>query len=120
MALPNLAPVFIRRMSPRDTMDIYPVLTRGDTVKDILQTGEEVTSFTIGLTAEAVAAGLQIDPDTRYANTVFFIRLSVNPAIQGSVVFDRTGLVLGVEIRFATNINEREKTYTVGVKVVNK
>ena len=123
MALPNLAPTFARRMDPRDKMDIYPVLTRGDTARDILQPGEEVTSFSMGLTAEAAAAGLQLGTGAkapRYADLVFYAQVSVVPSMQGAAIFSGAGLTLGVEITFATNIDEREKQYTVGVKVVNK
>lgn len=123
MALPNLAPTFLRRMGPRDVMDIYPVLTRGDKVSDILQLGEEVTSFTIGLTAEAAAAGLRLGTDDkapRYAGLVFYAQLSVAPLMQGAAIFLGAGLVLGVEITFSTNIDDRQKTYTTGVKVVSK
>lgn len=123
MTLPNLAPTFARRMDPRDRMDIYPVLTRGDTVRDILQVGEEVTAFNIGLSAEAAAAGLKLGTDTkapRYAGLVFYAQLSVIPAMQGAAVFAGPGLVVGVEITFTTDIDDREKRYTCGVKVVNK
>lgn len=123
MALPNLAPTIPRRMDPRDKLDIYPVLTRGDTLRDILQTGEEVVSFSVGLTAEAAAAGLRLGTGSkapRYANLVFYAQLSVLPEMQGAAIFAGAGLVVGVEITFTTNIDEREKQYTVGVKVVNK
>lgn len=123
MALPALAPTFVRRMDPRDKMDIYPVLTRGEKVSDILQPDEEVTSFTIGLTAEAAAAGLQLgtgDKPPRYADLVFYAQLSVAPSMQGAAIFAGAGLVVGVEITFATDVDDREKQYTVGVKVVNK
>lgn len=123
MALPALAPIIPRRMDPRDRMDIYVVLTRGDAARDILQPGEEVTGFTVGLTAEAAAAGLQLgtgDKAPRYADLVFYSHLSVVPAMQGAAIFNASGLVLGIEITFATNVDDREKQYTVGAKVVNK
>lgn len=123
MALPALAPTFARRMDPRDKMDIYPVLTRGEALRDILQPGEEVVDFTIGLPAESVAAGLQLgegDKKPRYADLVFYAQLSVIPAMQGAAIFAGNGLVLPVEITFSTNMDDREKQYSVGVKVVNK
>lgn len=123
MALPNLAPTFARRMDPRDKLDIYTVLTRGDAARDILQPDEEVVSFNVGLTAEAAAAGLVLGTDSkapRYADLVFYAQLSVMPSMQGAAIFSGAGLVVGVEITFVTTIDEREKQYTVGVKVVNK
>lgn len=123
MALPSLAPTFVRRMDPRDKMDIYPVLTRGDGMRDILQPDEEVTSFAIGLTAEAAAAGLQLGTDSkapRYAGLVFYAQLSVRPEMQGAPIFAGAGLTIGVEVTFSTNVDDRKKTYTVGVKVVTK
>jgi hypothetical protein len=123
MALPNLAPTIPRRMDPRDKLDIYAVLTQGEALRDILQPDEAVTGFSVGLTAEAAAAGLQLgtgDKAPRYADRVFYAQLSVAAGMQGAAIFSGAGLVVGVEITFTTNIDDREKQYTVGVKVVNK
>jgi hypothetical protein len=40
--------------------------------------------------------------------------------MRGSTIFNGEGLVLGVEIDFKTNIEDRDEQYTVGVRVVNK
>ena len=123
MALPDKAPIFVRRMDPRDKLDLYPVLTQGDALREILQPDEEVTRFTIGLSAEASAAGLQIgegEKAPRYGYRVFYMQLSVAPAMQGAAIFLGKGVVLPVEISFATNFDDREKTYSVGVQVVKK
>jgi len=123
MPLPPLAPIIPRRMDPRDTLDIYLVLLRGDTLADILQPGEDLTWFSVALTPEAEAAGLIIcgeEAAPRYANLVFAIKLTGDPAMRGSPIFNAPGLVVGIEITFATNFEEREKQYTTGVKMVNK
>jgi hypothetical protein len=123
MALPLLAPTIPRRMDPRDKLDIYLVLTQGETLRDILQPGEEVVSFSVGLSAEAAAAGLQLGTGSkapRYADLVFYALLSVAGTMQGAAIFVGAGLLVGVEITFTTNFDDRQKTYTVGVKVVKK
>jgi len=123
MALPFLSPTARRRMDPRDTLDIYVVVTQGDGVRDVLQTGEEITSFTVTLTPEAGAAGLLIsegDAKPRYAGLVFAFQLRVDPAFRDSGIFAGTGFIAGIEVTFATNLEDREKQYTVGVRVVNK
>ena len=123
MALPLLAPVFPRRMDPRDRLDLYVMLTQGNALRDVLQPGEEVTSFQIALTPEAAAAGLAISESAyapRYADRVFFFQLTVAPQLRGSAIFNGPGFTGGVEITFATNLSAREKQYTVGIRVVNK
>lgn len=122
MALPPKAPTVPRRMDPKGVFDFYPVITRGDKEPDVLQTGEDITLFSVGLTPEAAAAGLRIsggDRAPRYANLVFAIVLTADPAMHDSPIFRENGLVLGIEIDFATNL-DRVDQYTVGVRVVNK
>ncbi len=123
MALPQKAPVVVRRMDPKGVFDFYPMLTRGPLERDILQPDEQLTSFSVGLTPEAAAVGLRISGEEyapRYADRVFAIQLTVDPAMRGSTIFNGEGLVLGVEIDFKTNIEDRDEQYTVGVRVVNK
>ena len=101
----------------------YPVLTRGDQVRDILQTGEEVVSFTITPNAEATAAGLIVLTDDafapRYADRVFGFWIDIDPVMRDSAIFNGTGIVLGVEISFTTNFQQSDQI-TVGIRVVNK
>ena len=123
MALPDKAPTFLRRMDPRDKLDLYAVLMQGNALRDILQPDETVTRFAIGLSAEAAAAGLQIgteDKAPRYADRVFYMQLSVAPVMQGAAIFLNRGIVLAVEITLATSFDDREKTYSVGIQVVKK
>lgn len=123
MALPQKAPTVFRRMDPKGKFDFYPVLTRGDEEKDILQSGEELTDFSVSLTPEAIAVGVKISTGydaPRYADLVFAIYLTVVPAMQGSSLFNGDGLVVGVEIDFGTNMEGRREQYTAGVRVVNK
>lgn len=123
MALPFLAPTFPRRMAPRDTLDLYVVITQGPGTRDILEPDESIVAFTVGLPADSAAAGLiLVDSGAnapRYGNLVFRFVLKVDPAMRGAAVFE-AGVLLGVELTFSTNIADREKRYTVGVRVVNK
>ncbi|MBD8547899.1 hypothetical protein [Sphingomonas sp. CFBP 8760] len=123
MPLPLLAPIVRRRMDPRDTLDVYIFLLQGETLADILQTGEIVTRFSVALDPTAIAAGMIISGEEdapRYADRVFFVQLKVDPAMRSSAIFNLEGLVSGIEIDFDTNFEGREKQYTIGVKVVNK
>lgn len=115
---------FSRRIDPNmPQRDFYPVLTRGDQVRDILQPDEEVTSFTVTPTSDATAAGLRVlTADTfapRYADRVFGFWVDIDPAMRGSSIFNGTGIVLGVELGFVTNF-QRSDQITVGIRVVNK
>jgi hypothetical protein len=123
MALPLLAPVVRRRLDPRDTMDVYVQLTQGDDLRDILQPGEEVTAFTVRLTAESVAAGVRIGTGRnapRYAALVFAVQLSVDPLLRDNPIFSGSGFLGGFELTFPTSLEDREKQYTVGFRVVQK
>ncbi len=123
MALPLLAPVMVRRMAPRDVLDVYVVLNQGDGLAHILQTGEVVTEFVVTLSAEAAAIGMVIATGVnapRYAGRVFALQVSILPSRRGSSIFDGPGVTVGGEITFATNLANREKQYTFGIKVVRK
>jgi len=123
MPLPLQTPVMIRRMHPRDVLDIYPVLNQGDGLMHILQPGEIVTDFAVTLSAEAAAIGMVIATGAnapRYANLVFALQASILPARRNSSIFDGAGVTVGGEINFSTNLANREKTYTFGIKVVRK
>jgi hypothetical protein len=115
---------FPRRVDPNmPKRGFYAVLTRGDQVRDILQTGEEIVSFTVTPNSEATAAGLKVLSDAdflpRYSDLVFGFWIDVDPSLRGSTVFNGTGIVLGVEISFVTNLQQSDQI-TVGIRVVNK
>ncbi len=123
MTLPLLAPVMLRRMAPRDVLDVYVVLNQGDGLVHILQPGEIVTEFLVTLSAEAAAIGMVIATGInapRYANRVFALQVSILPARRGSAIFEGNGITVGGEITFATNLANREKQYSFGMKVVRK
>jgi hypothetical protein len=115
---------FARRVDPnKPKRGYYVVLTQGDGVKDILQPGEDVVSFTVSPTSEATAAGLRVLTDTeklpRYADLVFGFWIDIDPAMKSNLVFNSPGAVLGVEISFTTSLGQEDQ-YTVGIRVVNK
>ncbi|WP_010218956.1 hypothetical protein [Sphingomonas sp. PAMC 26621] len=124
MANPPDIKTFPRRIDPNmPRRGFYPVLTRGSEVRDILQPGEEVTSFTVTPNAEATAAGLVVMTDgdfaPRYADRVFAFWVEIATAMRGSSIFNGTGIVLGVELSFTTNFQQSDQI-TVGIRVVNK
>lgn len=124
MANPPDIKVFSRRIDPNmPRRAFYPVLTRGDQVRDILQTDEEVTSFAVTPNADAIAAGLVVltggDFTPRYADGVFVFWVEITTSMRGSPIFDGTGVILGVELSFTTNLQQSDQI-TVGIRVVNK
>ena len=124
MANPPDIKIFPRRIDPSmPRRGFYPVLTRGDQARDILQPDEDVVSFTITPNAEATAAGLMVLTDEdfapRYAERVFGFWIDIDPVMRDSPIFNGTGIVLGVEISFTTNFKQSDQI-TVGIRVVNK
>ncbi|WP_242140889.1 hypothetical protein [Sphingomonas sp. TREG-RG-20F-R18-01] len=124
MANPPDIKTFPRRVDPSmPRRGFYAVLTRGDQVLDILQTDEEVASFTITPNADATAAGMMVLTDDafapRYADRVFGFWIDIDPVMRDSAIFNGTGIVLGVEISFTTNFQQSDQI-TVGIRVVNK
>jgi hypothetical protein len=92
---------------------------------EILQTGESVASFTVALTAEAIAAGLQINTTSGYSTllvgNVITFWVSVISGSQSSAVFIGAGLTIGIEITVTTNANPaRVKQRTVVVTVAQQ
>lgn len=115
---------FARRVDPNmPKRGFYAVLTRGDQSRDILQTGEEIVSFTVTPNSEASAAGLRVLTDAnflpRYNDLVFGFWIDIDPTMRGSTVFNSSGIVLGVEISFETSLQQQDQV-TVGIRVVNK
>ena len=124
MANPPDIKTFLRRIDPNmPRRGFYPTLTRGATLRDILQPGEGVTSFTVTPNADATAAGLVVLTDgdftPRYADLVFAFWVEIAAAMRGSSIFNGTGIVLGVEISFTTNFQQQDQI-TVGIRVANK
>lgn len=124
MANPPDIKTFPRRIDPNmPRRGFYPTLTRGDAVRDILQPGEEVTSFTVTPNADATAAGLVVLTDgdftPRYAGLTFDFWVEIATAMRGSSIFNGTGIVLGVELGFTTNFQQQDQI-TVGIRVANK
>ena len=115
---------FLRRIDPNmPRRGFYPVLTRGDLVRDILQPREEITSFAVTPNADATAAGLVVltngDFAPRYADLTFAFWVEIASSMRSSSIFNGTGIVLGVEISFTTSFQQQDQI-TVGIRVANK
>ena len=124
MANPPDIKTFPRRIDPNmSRRGFYPTLTRGELPRDILQIGEEVTSFSVTPNADATAAGLVVLTDgdftPRYAGLTFAFWVEIAASMRGSSIFNGTGIVLGVELSFTTNFQQSDQI-TVGIRVVNK
>jgi hypothetical protein len=125
MTRPLNAKAFVAQADPADVLDWQITLSQGSTGLETLQPGESVASFTVALTAEAIAAGLQINTTSGYATllvgNVITFWLSVTSGVQASTVFSGAGLAVGVEITITTNANPaRVKQRTVVVTVAQQ
>jgi len=125
MALPPNAKAMTRPMDPADIVDFQVVLSQGSDDNSFLTPTESVQTYAVALTAEAVAAGLQIVTTGGYAttlvgNTITFW-LSVSSGQQSSANFAGSGLTLGIELTITTNsVPARTKQRTVTVNVAQQ
>lgn len=122
MAIPKNATEWDAEMDPTDLVD-YVVWLR-DPEEPLLEVGESVTSFTVALSAEAVALGLEINNDPPYILELFDtgsrikVWFSVALAFRANAAFDGDGVKLGVEVTINTNSNpprRRQKTMVLKV-----
>lgn len=125
MPNPPNAKAFAQPMDPSDIRDYEVVLSQGTDVTSFLDPAEGVASFTVALSAEAVAAGLTIKTEGGYAtsitDTTIRFWLEVDAGSQGSTAFDGNGLALGIVITVTTNSTPaRKKQRTVIVNVANQ
>lgn len=125
MPLPSTAPVFERLLDPTD-IDVFKILlSQGASDEDLLAPGENVDSYTLTLSPEAVTAGLLIKSGGGYATTLAGLEvtfwLEVDSDDQASPLFDGSGMTLGIELTIDTTSSPpRRKQRTVAVTVVNQ
>lgn len=125
MATPPNAFEYSRQMDPADIVDFQIVLSQDGTATAFLEAGEAVASYTLTLTAEAVAAGLEIMTAGAYATSIagniIKFWLEVDSLSQGDPVFDGSGVALGIELTAVTNSSPaRTKQRTFVVTVANQ
>ena len=129
MAIPPNARTIRQPMDPADVVDFAVGITQGAADADpppVLLDGEEVASFSLTLTAEAVAVGLEIRRDGAYpaplvVDRVVTFWLGVAPAMQGLTVFSGAGATLGIELTITTtSVPPRIKQRTITVTVANQ
>lgn len=124
MAIPTTAKALSQPLDPAD-IDYYGlIVTQAGTDTDpfpILNAGETITSYTLALPAEAVAAGLIIRADagremTLVGNALMFW-LSIDPSLASSSIFDGAGVTLPLELTVNTSgLRRKQKTSTITVK----
>jgi len=129
MAIPPNALSIKQPMDPADVLDFAIVLTQGPpdaATPPFLLDGESVASFTLALTPEAIAAGLQIKTGDGYPAPVLagldvFFWLAVDPAMQGLPIFAGAGVPLAIELTATTDATPpRVKQRTLTVTVANQ
>ncbi len=124
MALPPGAKAFTQAIDPSD-VDVFEVTLGQAGTDDILAPGESVAAFTLAVTAEAAAAGLQILTDEGRAPTltglVLRFWLAVDIAQFGAAAFSGAGIDLGLEVTVKTSsAPPRTKQKTIIVKVAQQ
>jgi hypothetical protein len=102
--VPEDAFLFADPIDPTDRLDW---LTTLDGPEGILETGETIASYTLTVTAEAAALGLEIGTAT-YAptnptNVSIKFWLECNSSFQNNAAFNADGLALGVELTVITS-----------------
>lgn len=126
MALPANAIVFSQAMDPADVVDFSLTLTRGDDGSSLLAADEDVYSYTLIPTPEAIAAGLQLLNSGPYSYELDGLNLhfwlSINPAMVNSSIFAGSGVSLGIELTIVTSSASPSRTYqhTLVVKVAQQ
>ena len=129
MANPPNAQAIRQPMDPSDVLDFRGTLTQDEASASpppFLLTGESVASFTLALTPEAIAAGLQIKTGDGYPPPVLagldlVFWLAVDPAMQGSPIFAGAGVPLAIELTATTDATPpRVKQRTLTVTVANQ
>ncbi len=125
MPTPPNAIALTQPMDPSDLIDYSLTLSQGDDAKSLLATGESVASYTLELTTEAMAAGLQIQSGNGYDTTLSGLSLkfwlAVDPAVTSNATFDGAGLTLGIELTVITDApTPRRRQRTITVQVANQ
>lgn len=125
MTLPLNAKAFAAQMDSSDVLDWQVTLSQGSTGLETLQIAESVVGFTVALTAEAIAAGLQINTTGGYSTllvgNVITFWVSVTAGSLANSAFLGAGTGFGIEITITTNANPaRVKQRTVVVTVAQQ
>ncbi len=123
MAIPANAIVITQPIDPADIEIMQVTLQQG--LDQILAPSEGVSSFTLGLTAEAAAAGLQIDTTggrtTTLTGLVLTFWVSVSVGHQSDPLFDGSGTALGLLLTITTNGSPaRVKQKTIAITVAQQ
>lgn len=124
MAIPPTAKAFAQVADPADVLDWQFTLTQGAadaSPTPLLQTGESVSSFTLTLPAESIAAGLLIKsggdfPAPTLAGLLLTFWLAIDPTMQSSSIFNGAGVKLPLELTIKTSAGRiKQRTLTVTV-----
>ena len=114
---------------PFDPWDRKEYVAEFDTTADgasgpVLEAGEEITSYTIEVSAEAAALGVEISTDTGYEDSLLAgnqqieVWFEVDEAFRENAAFAGAGMQVGVEFTINTNSSpsrRHQKTYVLKV-----
>lgn len=118
MALPRNVTKFSQEMSPESVLDWYVDLSRstGSDNMPLLEPGEAIATFSAAVAVEAFALGVRLGADETAAtppgeNRAAFVTqdgkgfvyfVYVIPAEQAKVIWNGTGVVVGIEVEIST------------------
>jgi hypothetical protein len=130
MAIPPTATAFPQALSPRDAVDFYVIVSQGpddQATPPVLQMGEGIREYSLALSPEAVAAGLEImsgaDADgqirtDKLTGNEIKLWLRVATAMQGSSIFNGVGTTFEIKALIKTTAlpsRTKERTFLVRV-----
>jgi hypothetical protein len=124
MALPPNARAWSPEMDPADIVD-YEVTLAGD--NGLLETGEQVSTYTLTMSAEGAALGVTIsmvsgyEPSLINSNTGIKMWFYVDPAFLTNAAFSGTGVSVGIELTVNTSsVPSRRRQRTLVLKVAQQ
>jgi len=126
MALPPNALLQPQPLDPQNLDDYEVELLATGSGTSLLDPGESVASFTVGLTVEAIDAGLRLKATGGYQTVLLggnIVRfwVDVDPLTRDDARFNSPGVLVGVEITVTTSNNPpRVRQRTTTIRIVNQ
>lgn len=125
MANPATARAFAQALDPEDEADFYVFVNQGApdaTPAPVLLPGEWIASYSLTLSAEAAAVGLEIVADGARAPQLVGNRLeiwlTVADEMRGNAAFAGAGITVGISLTIVTTADPartKERTFLVRI-----
>jgi hypothetical protein len=124
MPLPQNAIIVPQPFDPNDLDKVTVTISKAGVHPaqfPILEAGENIATYVLALTAEAIAIGLRIRNEPPYYTTLsgqfLNFNLELDEAMRGLATFNK-GITVGIELTVTTDAPApRRKQRTIGIKV---